>query len=119
MNVYVLFAQRKERFPGQYAPEALAVVDEYVLNDDGVSLEEIQKRTLEQDNPDDFVSVKWVMVKLTATPADIREMLVGMPTITGDVPVPPEHKGNHPSYQGMTVTQGRKGGKIEDSEIID
>jgi hypothetical protein len=29
MKIYVVMAQRKCRYPGQYAPEALAVQDEY------------------------------------------------------------------------------------------
>lgn len=29
MKVYVLFGQRKESYPGQYAPEVLASIDEF------------------------------------------------------------------------------------------
>ena len=33
MKLYVVFAQREERYPGQYAPEAIAVADEYTNED--------------------------------------------------------------------------------------
>lgn len=36
MKLFVLFAQRKERYPGEYAPEALHCIDEYG-NDDNPS----------------------------------------------------------------------------------
>lgn len=33
MKVHILYAQRKEGYPGEYAPEALAVIDENGMSD--------------------------------------------------------------------------------------
>lgn len=33
MKVHILYAQRNERYPGEYAPEALAVIDENGMSD--------------------------------------------------------------------------------------
>lgn len=115
MIVYVLFAQMKEDHPGEFAPEAVTAVDEYTL--ENVTLEELERRQdLDEDN---YVATRWVKVSLNATEADIRKLLLAPPEITGKVDLPKEPKGDHPSYQGMTVTIGREGKKIEDSEIID
>lgn len=35
MKLYVLFGQRKENYPGQYAPEALECIDEWGMEDNG------------------------------------------------------------------------------------
>lgn len=115
MIVYVLFAQMKENFPGEYAPEALTAVDEYTL--ENITLDEIERKTVAPGN--DYVVTRWVKVNLNATESDIRKLLLAPPEITGQVDIPKEPKGDHPSYQGMTVTIGRTGKKIEDSEIID
>lgn len=46
MDLFVLVAQRKERYEGEYAPEALAVIDEYG-NDDNPDYmhDELRKQT--------------------------------------------------------------------------
>jgi len=33
MKLHILYAQRNERYPGEYAPEALAVIDENGMSD--------------------------------------------------------------------------------------
>lgn len=33
MKIFVLFAQRKERYPGEYPPEAKAVMDEFGMDE--------------------------------------------------------------------------------------
>lgn len=33
MKLHVLFAQRQERYPGEYAPEALACIDEHAQDE--------------------------------------------------------------------------------------
>lgn len=35
MDLYILFGQRRERYEGQHAPEALEVIDEYVWEENG------------------------------------------------------------------------------------
>ena len=50
MDLFVLIGQRKERYEGEYAPEALAVIDEYGDNDNpGYMRDELQKQTKSGD----------------------------------------------------------------------
>lgn len=59
MKLYVIFGQRKENYEGQYAPEALEVINEYANDDNptwlGDKFREIQKQ-------EDMKSVKIVTV---------------------------------------------------------
>lgn len=49
MKLYVLFAQRKERYPGEYAPEALHCIDEYGAEENPSFLLEIKSDSLASD----------------------------------------------------------------------
>lgn len=40
VNLHVYFIQRKESYPGQYAPEAMAIADEYTMDENPEYLEE-------------------------------------------------------------------------------
>lgn len=83
MNLYVLFGQRKEDFPEQYAPEALEVMDQYAFDENAVWLDEKLK---EREASNEFVALKIVCLDLgDGSQKNIRELLVGMPTITGTV----------------------------------
>ena len=40
MHLHVWFIQRKERFPGQYGPEARLVVDEFTMDENPTGFQE-------------------------------------------------------------------------------
>jgi hypothetical protein len=127
MDVHLLFVQRVERHPGQYAPEVLAAVTDLGLSE--VSLTEVAHERIEDwnnrfaeecgDFEDNFKNMGWVRVSLNQEPQYFRDFLAGVTKVTGAVEVVAPPKGNHVSYSGITVTHGRKGGTIVDDEIFD
>ena len=76
MIVYILFAQRRERYPGQYAPEAVAIMDEFAMEENG---EWMSERKAEQQERDDIVSAEIIEVDLgKGSTETIRERLLCM-----------------------------------------
>lgn len=70
MKVYVLFAQRNERYPGEYALEALAVASECDYDDNPDYLNhELQKAK----EGDEFAAV--ALVTLSVPEASVRKVL--------------------------------------------
>ena len=61
MKLYIVFGQRECRYEGQYAPEAVGVVDEYCHEDNPDALGEILAEA--RKNPD-FVAVDTVEIEL-------------------------------------------------------
>ena len=128
MDVYVLFAQREERYEGEYAPEALTLVDSFTLEE--TSLEVVEEEYIEDWNKrfsssdgsvtfqTTFVAWDWIKVTLNVDVAQVRKYLLEPLVAEGKISLPPKDK-SHPSYGGITVTQGRTPGKITDSEIKD
>lgn len=49
-KLFILFAQRRCSYPGEYAPEALEIMDEYGYDDNGVWLHEKLKEHRKKDN---------------------------------------------------------------------
>jgi hypothetical protein len=122
MRVWILFGQAAETYPGQYAPTALEILDEYTLDSWGIGLEAAQK-SLENDKAPDLVGLKswaWFEVNLGSVEQDLRNALLKIiAPIKGNLAVPGESHSPHPSHNSITVTAGRKGGKIADSEILE
>jgi hypothetical protein len=85
MIIYILFAQRREAYPGQYAPEALATMNEFDYEENGqwlhTKLEECEKS-------DEYVALKILGVDV-GSQDKLRELLVGAPTIEGTIIEPP------------------------------
>lgn len=54
MKLFVLFAQRKERYPGEFAPEAMAVMDEFGMDE---IPEYMDQKIAEAKKNDDLESV--------------------------------------------------------------
>lgn len=81
MNVYILFGQRKCDYPGQYAPEALEVMDEFAHDENGEWLDE---KLAEAEKTGEFTAVRIIRVELGSLEA-IRELVLGVPTIKGKV----------------------------------
>lgn len=63
MTLYVLFAQRRESYSGEYAPEALAVADEYAMDDNPEWMDsQIKEQVLAYG--DEFVGYKVLRIAL-------------------------------------------------------
>ena len=76
MKLYVLFAQRKESYEGEYAPEALECIDD-VGNDDNPAWL-ISKMKDANNEDDEFVSAKIFEIELPKGSGDfIRNQLMG------------------------------------------
>ena len=70
MELYVIFAQRKERYEGEHGLEALAVASEYDYDQNPEYIND----TLAQNKAEaDFVSV--ALVKLFVPEGDVRAVL--------------------------------------------
>ena len=79
MKIYVLFAQRKCRYNGEYAPEALEVIDEFGMDENPEFLRLKQK---EYENTKEFDSV--VIIPIAVSNADIDSRLgLNQPPVIG------------------------------------
>lgn len=70
MKLHVLFGQRKEHYPGEYMPEALAVMDEFGQSDNPEYLDGELKKAVATD---EFESV--VVVVMEVNGAKVMELL--------------------------------------------
>jgi hypothetical protein len=79
MKLHVVFAQRKEHYEGEFAPEVVAAVTEYEYDDNPDYLED----QLEKAKHDpDFAAVRLIDVEIEA---DIRKLLLEVPSVVGKV----------------------------------
>lgn len=62
MKIFVLMAQRKESYPGQYAPEALACMDEFGESDNPEYLTEERSKA---DGSKEFESTAIVVLEVS------------------------------------------------------
>jgi hypothetical protein len=73
MILFVIFGQRKETYPGQYAPEALEVMDEYGMEDNP---EWLEGKLDEHKKDTSFVNVEIIEINLGSNGQEaIRERL--------------------------------------------
>jgi len=83
MKLYVLFAQRECAYPGQYAPEALEVMDDVAMDDNCTWLEE--QRTKYQKTKE-FTAVEIIEVNLgKEANSKINEALNDYTKVNGEV----------------------------------
>jgi hypothetical protein len=82
MNILVLFGQRRERYEGEYAPEVMLAWDEATVeeNPDGFDKAVDDAR---REAGDDMASTR--IVRVTVDGDRIRRLLVGTPTVAGEV----------------------------------
>jgi len=81
MNVYILFGQRICDYPGQFAPEALEVMDEFAYDENAEWLHEkleAAKKTKE------FEALRIIHIGV-GDMEKLRELIVGIPSIKGEV----------------------------------
>lgn len=129
MKVFVLFAQRKETYPGEFAPIALNAIDDRSVAEfsdiENFSLEDITQETIanwEQTYSDlvfTDVHETWSWFEIDLGPAEqtLRKALLNPPKLAGKLKEESVPKGNHPSYGSITVQQGRTPGVIQDDEF--
>jgi len=81
MSVYILFGQRICDYPGQYAPEALEVMDEFAYDENGVWLHDKLEAA---EKTKEFEALRIVNIGL-GDMEKLRELIVGIPEIKGEV----------------------------------
>lgn len=65
MKLFILFGQRKQRYEGEYAPEALTVWDEYAVDENPGGFEEDIEATKKKHGGDkEFSSFKVIAVNV-------------------------------------------------------
>lgn len=79
MNLHVLFIQRAEGYPGEHAPEARIVWDEFSVDENPDGFDEAIANEL--DEVPDAVAHRVVCIAVDQDA--IRELLLGTPTIAG------------------------------------
>lgn len=82
MDLHILFIQRKETYPMEYAPEALVVWDEYAMEENPEGFEELCAKSLKEHG--DQVAAHRV-VRLRVDQAKIRELLLGTPLVKAEL----------------------------------
>jgi len=83
MKLYVLFAQRVCSYPGEYAPEALEICDEYTME---VNSEWMQKEEQDIRDNDEFTSCAVIEVDISSAGLEvIVNRLSGIDKISGKV----------------------------------
>lgn len=78
MKLFVLFAQRIQNYDGEYAPEALEVATEFMLDEN----DELQSELLAKCKPlvsKEFVAMAWL--KLSVDADEVRSYLTDAPEI--------------------------------------
>ena len=82
MNVYILFGQRKGQSPGESAPEALEVMDEFAYEENA---EWLQEKLEAAKKTNEFEALRILEVALGKDSEEIRELLVGIPKLRGHI----------------------------------
>jgi hypothetical protein len=82
MDLFILFIQRKESYPGQYAPEALVVWDEHAMAENPEGFEEACAEELKAHG-DEVMAHKVVRVRVDGD--RIRKLLIGSPLLQGEI----------------------------------
>lgn len=80
MEIRCLFAQRKCRYEGQYAPELLAAIDEYGDDENPHYLNEAQEKA---DSDDDLLFSKRIIVSIPSERFD--EVFFGKNELEGTI----------------------------------
>jgi hypothetical protein len=79
--LHILFAQRKCGYPGEFAPEALEIMDEFAYDDNGVWLHEKLEKYKKEDSSIERLEIIEVMVDYTK----IREIMSPKHQVSGEI----------------------------------
>lgn len=113
MIIHVLFGQKVEEHEFQNAPEALAVIDDVTAK---VKPDYMAKTRSEVLDSEYYSGAEWVKVDMGSVDLLIRNTIAPPPLeLTGTLAQP---KGKDIRNASITVQVGRKGGRIDDSEIL-
>jgi len=83
MKLYIVFAQRKCAYEGQYAPETVAIADEYSHD---CNPDYLEKELAKARDNDEFVAVELIEVDLGEDGFQaIQDRLTGLTTVQGGV----------------------------------
>ena len=80
MEIICLFAQRKCRYDGEYAPELLAAIDEYGDDDNPEYIDE-EKEKADKDNSLSFSKI----MTITVPDKEFNDVFFGKRTIEGSI----------------------------------
>lgn len=83
MRILCLFGQAKESYEGEYAPELICAVDEFVLENNPPIWDKIKKDALAGDYEKNFISLREIEISVDGD--EIRNMLLKTPTLKGIV----------------------------------
>ena len=115
MQLFVLFGQREEEYDGQHAPEAIDVIDSYTANENPEYMDKAKDKIIEDDK---FVSLDWFEIELGTVEMDIRNILIAMPKLRGQIKHTSEKTASTDiRNESVKVTKGRTPGKIVDTEV--
>ena len=82
MNLHILFIQRKERHPGEHAPEARIVWDEFSVEENPDGFEEACAKDLKEIGND--IQAHRV-IQVAVGQDEIRKLLLDAPTVEGKI----------------------------------
>lgn len=82
MEIICLFAQRKCRYDGEYAPELLAAIDEYGDDDNHGYIDEAKEKA-DKDNSFSFSKV----ITITVPNKEFNNIFFGNSTIEGSIKI--------------------------------
>lgn len=84
MKLHILFGQRKERYEGEHAPEALVCWDEYSVEENGEGFDEACVAARKSNGGEEAFAA-FRVIDVTVDGDKIRDMLVGQATIIGTI----------------------------------
>ncbi len=83
MKLYVMFGQRKESYPGEYAPEALLCWDEFCVDENPQGFEDACAAAEQEATKNDIVRTKIMAINVDGH--KISRLLNETPEIEGKV----------------------------------
>lgn len=83
MKLHVLFIQRKESYPGQYAPEARIVWDEYSRDENPEGFDEAVEKDLAEVGRSSIIGHKVIAVEVPQD--EIRSKILDTPVVEGQI----------------------------------
>ncbi len=82
MDIHVLFGQRKEDYPDQYAPEVLTAWDECSIDDNPSGWED-EVESLKKQHAECMAAMRVIVLKVDGD--DIRKALLEPPTLKAEI----------------------------------
>lgn len=82
MKLFIIFGQRRERYEGEHAPEALEITDEFTMDENP---DWINEKLEEHQANKDFLSVKIIEVNIKNGVDRVRTALLAPPTLEGEI----------------------------------